>query len=461
MFIFISNKVRKILSSIKKLKLLNLKSNQTLSNNQIDSTIHHFKTEWNLFQNDSLTTLILNSCQIDLRIIELLINKLNNLNELHLSSNEYEKVNFSNDFCKKSLKLLYFNNNKLNDWKEICKLGKCFSNLEYLCISENELSDIKDESNVDEFINEAIQPICEENLNHKKIQHYFLNLKTLVMNKLNINDWKTVDKIREFGQLNNVRIQNIPLLNKYKDDEKFFLLICHLGDKIQTLNGSMITKEERESSERKFIRYYMDLPNKPTVFNELQIKHGLVEKLVDIDFKKSEMIQVKIKFGDKNKYQSVNIKQTIDAFKKNLETFVGHKSFKFSLNYIHFRRGLIKLDKLDKQLISYNVKDGDEFEVKLKVEPKLEVNILFEEQKYNKLIDPRQTIGEFKKYLAFLTGNQAKLIQLFHVNIKTNQTSEELKLMNKNLASLNINNGDEFRVLLKKASAELSLSFND
>jgi hypothetical protein len=407
----------------------------------------------------------LNSCFIDLRIIELLITKLNNLNELHLSSNEYKQVNFSNDFSKKSLKLLYFNDNKLNDWKEICKLGKCFSNLEYLCISENELADIDDDES-NEY-KEAIEPIGESEhlMNEKKIQDHFLNLKTLVMNRLNINDWRTVDKIRDFNQLNNVRIQNIPLLRKYKEDEKYFMLVSHLGAKIETLNGSMITKEDRESSERKFIRYYTDLPNKPTIYSQLQIKHGIVHKLVDVDFKQSELVQVKVKFGDKNKYQSVNIKQKVDDFKKSLETFVGHKSFKFSLHYNHFRRGLIRLDQMDKQLIFYNIRDGDEFEVKLKVVPKLkskqlEVNILFEEKKYVKLIDARQTIGEFKKYLSFLIGNQAKLIQLFHVNVKTNQTSEELKLMNKNLVSLNINNGDEFRVSLKNTTST-ELPIND
>ena len=42
-----------------------------------------------------LKILILNSCHVDLKIIECLLNRLPDLNELHLASNDYSIVTFT------------------------------------------------------------------------------------------------------------------------------------------------------------------------------------------------------------------------------------------------------------------------------------------------------------------------------------------------------------------------------
>lgn len=347
---------------MKKLRLLNLSSNKFSYKNEdeYNEIKNYFIHKW-LVNNDSIKTLVLHSCQIDFRLIELFIDKLNNLNELHLSSNEYEKVSFSDNFSKSSVKYLYFNRNNLSDWNEVAKLGKCFPNLEYLSIFENNLTDFSD---------------VDDQSTH--IQNCFLNLKTLVINKLNINNWKTIDKLKEFKQLNNVKIQNIPLLANYSEEEKYFMLVSHLGPQIETLNGSKIKSEERETCERKFIRYYMDKnldENKPhDIINQLESKHGKLDRLahVDLDEAKKRRVQCKIKFGDKHTYEKIDIRQTVGDLKKKLEQFVGHSSSKFRIYHIDMEAcsqliyGPDELKIPTRRLHTLNIRDGDEFEIDLK-----------------------------------------------------------------------------------------------
>ncbi len=48
----------------------------------------------------------------------------------------------------------------------------------------------------------------------------------------------------------------------YQKDERFFLLLGYMKN-LTKLNGSGITANERETSERRFIRYYSQRDDKP------------------------------------------------------------------------------------------------------------------------------------------------------------------------------------------------------
>ena len=111
---------------------------------------------------------------------------------------------------------------------------------------------------------------------------YFEQLETLVINELKLCEWSVLDKLREFPQLKHVRLQNVPFLNGLNNEEKFYLLVAHLHDSV-TLNGSGILKEDRDKYERKYIRYFMDAPNKPQRYFELENKHGKLDKLADVN----------------------------------------------------------------------------------------------------------------------------------------------------------------------------------
>lgn len=153
------NEIKKILNALKNLQLLNLSHNPLMhstnfskrsqhdnSNDNDDdddeeskedcstSAMDYFQSEWSLEQNEftQLEILILNSCHLDLHVIEFLLGRMPNLSELHLASNNYSKVTFSDKFSKKSVKILYLNNNNFSEWCEVLKFGKCFPMLENL-----------------------------------------------------------------------------------------------------------------------------------------------------------------------------------------------------------------------------------------------------------------------------------------------------------------------------------------
>ena len=243
----------------------------------------------------------------------------------------------------------------------------------------------------------------------------FKNLQILIINKLSINEWAVIDQLREFPHLKHVRIQNIPLLNKYNDDEKYYLLVAHLNDSIDSLNGSKISNEDKENCERKFIRHFMDLPSKPKRYFELESKHGKLNKLADVNLEIRKRVQVKIKYGEKNIYRKVDVRQTVGDFKKQLEKLVGHPSARFKLFYIDTEAcsmsvyGPEELKHPNRCLYSFNIRDGDEFEIDLKPPPQPVVHSASEHQfQHNHLHNLH-----FHHYNSHMNNNSHHQVPLF------------------------------------------------
>lgn len=324
------------------LKWLNLSSNKNLLEFNFNSS------ESNEFQS-SLKTLILNSSFIPLNVIEnVLRSHFNQLNEFHLSKNDLTEVNFSEAFVNENIKILHLNDNKLSDWLQVSKLGKLFPNLKYLCLSENALSD------------ESTSRL-ESSL--------FQSLDTLILNKVPINSWTTLDKLRELPKLTTIRIQNIPLLDRYKPEERYFLLVAYLSEKITCLNGSELSPEEKDKCERMYLRHYMESNDeRPQRFEQLEQKHGKLDKLAQVDLSINHQVECLIKFNEKCVRQKVSIKQTVGEFKKKLESFAGCKSSAFRLYYVDMEGafGADELKLMNLNLCILNIKDGDEFIIDLK-----------------------------------------------------------------------------------------------
>jgi hypothetical protein len=182
-----------------------------------------------------------------------------------------------------------------------------------------------------------------------------------------------IDQLREFPNLKHVRIQNIPLLKNYTDEEKYYMLVAHLHDSIDSLNGSKITNDDKENCERKYLRHFMDMVNKPKRYYELENKHGKLNKLADVNLDTNKRVYVKIKHGDKHTFEKVDVRQTVGDFKKQLEKFVGYSSSRFRLFYIDIEAmsilGPEELKHPNRCLYSFNIRDGDEFEIDIKPQP--------------------------------------------------------------------------------------------
>ena len=344
---------------MKRLRFLNLGHNPLCKQDEKEesaleeseeSEVDRFEARWPIeLQFEHLNILILNSCFINLDVVERLLERLPNLIELHLASNNYSKVDFSPRFIKNSIEILYFNSNNLTNWNEVCKLGKCFPRLKNLVISHND---------IENFTSNLATNKC------------FQRLEILIMNKLKIDDWSIIDQLSEFPHLKHVRVQNIPLLNPYNDEEKYYLLVSHLSESIISLNGSEISDEDRENCERKYIRHYIDSIHKPKRYLDLERKHGKLNKLADVRLEGQKLVHVKIKFREAQVFEKVDVRQTVGDFKKQLEKFVGHPASRFRVFYIDIEAmsvyGPEELKYLNRCLYSFNIRDGDEFEIDLK-----------------------------------------------------------------------------------------------
>lgn len=392
------NEVKKLLVALKRLRLLNLSQNPLLSSLDAVATVmstmetsssdnkaadnlyaSYFGSEWSVHLTagnncfDNLRILILNSCYADLKLVQCLLEQFANLNELHLASNSYSHVTFDDQFVKPSLKILYFNNNELASWREVCKLGKCFPNLENLVISHNNISTFSAAENEENDNDDGDIADREEDDDDLCTSKCFRQLQILILNRLKINDWSVIDQLRQFPLLRHVRIQNVPLLDKYNEEEKYYMLVAHLDESVLSLNGSEITSDERETCERKFIRHYMDAAHKPARYFELETKHGKLDPLANVNLDVGKRVHVKLMFKEKHVYERVDVRQTVGEFKKHLEKFTGYPSARLRVYYIDVEAinvfGPEEMKHANRCLHSFNIRDGDEFEIDLKAPP--------------------------------------------------------------------------------------------
>ena len=116
---------------------------------------------------DTLRNLVLNSTRVSWSTVQGLIRLLRNLEELHLSLNEYKTVELG---CEKAenrntvLKKLHFTGNPVEYWREIAKLGYAFPALESLVLAECPIRSLDIEER--EFVKDNAENEDTENRNH-------------------------------------------------------------------------------------------------------------------------------------------------------------------------------------------------------------------------------------------------------------------------------------------------------
>ncbi|CAH1254869.1 TBCEL [Branchiostoma lanceolatum] len=333
--------VFKILQQIPHLTFLNL------CNNPLGCDI---PAELDIPSCPQLRHLVLNSTQVLWKTVYNILEQTPNVEELHLSMNNYSSVDqpprpFPN------IKILHFNGNNLQSWAEVCKLGKTFPNLVSLVMHEVPLKDIE-------------APV-------EQLQQSFLCLQKLNISNTGVGSWESLEKFNSLQQLKDVRMLGVPLLDDIADEKLRRKMVIARMPHIVRLNGSSVSEEEREDAERAFIRHFLDSEVKPERYHALVDIHGVLDPLVEIDLTPQTTVHVKVKFegeghAEKVKVMDLNIQQTLKEFKRSLKDWVGLPPNK--IRVIHVDTG-INFDghvcyqeelKYDKTLYAYHIKDGDE-----------------------------------------------------------------------------------------------------
>ena len=273
---------------------------------------------------------------------------------MQICSNNYSTIASDYNFQHSKLKRLYISKNNLTDWQSICRLGCLFSHLQTLIASENPLETFRSDND--------------------RVEQCFPHLRTLSVDQVRISEWNDIIELTNLPCLNALRIHSAPLLKVYQKDERFFLLLGYMKNIIK-LNGSDITANERETSERRFIRYYSQRDDKPQRYFELTSKHGHLKPLVDIKIRPAYLIQVQFIYNQTPIEKELDVRQTVQQFKKYLHEFYQIPLARLRVFYVDdvaFNMGVCGPEELkypQRLLHTYNIHDGDQFHIDLKPEP--------------------------------------------------------------------------------------------
>ncbi|XP_043480526.1 tubulin-specific chaperone cofactor E-like protein [Leptopilina heterotoma] len=401
------NEVFGILQHMPKIKFVNLSFNYLSKELEIkDGNYEHLKN------------LVLNGTRASWTTVQGLIKLLKNLEELHLSLNEYKNVHLEHDNQENQnslVKKLHFTGNPIEHWSEILKLGYSFPHLESLVLAECPIASLnisheccnlideknsskqeqpvldvsEDETNMNQsaksdynqqyllenapFVQNSTYNNIEQERNFSSLDKAshdsFRMLKFLNVNNTLLATWNDVEKLAKFPALKSLRMQNCPLFEspqEYTEHERRQLLIARLPN-VETLNGGgVISSQEREDAERAFIRYYMEKPeaDRPERYAELIGIHGKLDPLVQVDLTPEKRVKVTFIYGDLVEVRSVDVYRTVFELKTKLESMVKISANKMRLFYVDqvmkTQHGPEEMLFPNKQLYRYNIRNGDE-----------------------------------------------------------------------------------------------------
>ncbi|KAF8355681.1 coel-1 [Pristionchus pacificus] len=263
-----------------------------------------------------LDTLILNGTNLSLDCIRKVARQMPVLHELHLSQNNFDPDYFDsesagpsgegkeNGAISDSVSLIHLNRCRISRWSDALKMLSLFPKRETVFLCENPIREIRDKKQ------ESEPP--------------YSSIRMINLSKTGISDWTSIDHIEHWPRLVDLRINNIPLLDEYTEEEKLHLVVGRL-DKLELLNGSSITKEQRECSERFFIRYYEEKEERPKKYDALLAKHGQLEKLVKVDLSPKSHVTVRVKCEETAFDQEMDLKvtKTVGQLMRQIEEPVG------------------------------------------------------------------------------------------------------------------------------------------
>lgn len=371
------------------------------------------------FTFESIKALALNNTGCQWRVVCSIVSRMPNLEELHLSLNNYEKIDLdpNQDFRHNSLKRLYLcNNPKLTDWQELTKLLIAFPSLEALSIADCNISQIP------------------ENLSQAR---EWRKLCGLNITGWPIKEWPVIERLNQLPSLIDLRCRNLELLNTI--DAPRDHLIARLP-RLQRLNGSEI--QERDQAEKAFLRFFVTNSHleRPTRFHELTRIHGSVDAQVDIDVDLSppSRANVRVVYLNRNFYRETNqddILMSEDFLTKlmdNIDTEVVQQ------------QNENQDDSLDSDMAAKTVSKDDE-----KSDCKL--IRLFKDENQEVLsieVDLRQSVRKFKQTLATSFGLNSQDMILYYIDREMVglMGPELIKHNQKKLWNYNVQDGDQFIV---------------
>nr|XP_015817512.2 tubulin-specific chaperone cofactor E-like protein [Nothobranchius furzeri]XP_015817514.2 tubulin-specific chaperone cofactor E-like protein [Nothobranchius furzeri]XP_015817515.2 tubulin-specific chaperone cofactor E-like protein [Nothobranchius furzeri]XP_054587014.1 tubulin-specific chaperone cofactor E-like protein [Nothobranchius furzeri] len=323
-----------IVSNIPQLDFLNLSMNPL-------SSVHLEPSMADVFFR--VRRLVLINTRVSWDTVHTLTQHTPELKELFLCLNGYNTVSESRASCS-SLSLLQITDNQLQDWAEVRKFGRLYPRLSTLVLANNSINSVEDTK--------------------ETLEHLFPNLRSINLNNSGLSKWEDIEKLTFFPKLEEVKAQGIPLLQSYSSQERRSLLLAQLPS-VMVLNGSAVSRGEREDAERFFIRYYQDCPEPelPQRYQVLVSKYGHLAPLAEVDLRPRCTV-VDVRWGDRVEPVSLRLEHTVGDLKKQLKALLQLPTNGIRLFHIDREMSSVlgpeELKCGFRALHSYSIRDGDE-----------------------------------------------------------------------------------------------------
>jgi hypothetical protein len=280
------------------------------------------------------------------------------LQEIHLNENDhYEDVPFWDTLISKKVQFLQLNACNFDNWNAVINLLRAFPNVQRLFLCKNKLGMVADRCSITDISMKELTS-C---------------IRFLSIQECNINEWEAIESFENIGQLEELKVLNNPLFNNLSDEERYHLVIGRLRQ-LKVLNGSPINENQREDSERFFVRYYQGHDEKPPKWHELVSIHGNLDGLVEVDFTPQKYASVVLKCEEKNICTRLLMrlnKRVMDLMKFSTKLtgipLTRLRIFYHDKNVDSF--GPTELRFPNQFLTHLHIEDGDEFWVQSKILP--------------------------------------------------------------------------------------------
>lgn len=349
-----------ILQNMSLLKILNI------SYNPLQKILDNI-----LSKSFTLHILILNGVNLPLETLKNLLSYFPNLNELHLSDNNFDSLDVNidyNDIFSTRISIFHLNYCHIKTWSTVLKIMCHFQNVQSFYLSGNDF--------------ETINLECTES--GLKTENVLKSLQSFCCTNGKINSWKSIDNLSILPSLANLKFTHHPILKQHTLTERNFLLIPRIIS-LTSLNGSTIDIDQRITAERFLIRYYKNKPveERPDVYFKLIKKHGKLNDLALVDLSPKIAANVFL-ICEENDYHSnihINLNKTVHALMRYSEKVTGisiNKMRVFHFNVAVEELGPLELRFPNQELKLLKIEDGDKFIVqsKLSTSPKKRNKIL-------------------------------------------------------------------------------------
>ncbi len=257
-------------------------------------------------------------------------------------------MSLSPTVCHPTLTRLQLQCNALREWSEVLKLSSAFPLLHTLIASDNPLTVITPSSG-----------------------HVFPDLEVLSLNSTLLADWSSFEHLAQLSNLRELSMLRVPVVEAVNEERMRRLGIIARMPRLKKLNKSCIHGTERDEAERWLLREFEGHAHPPRMYAEYYTKHGVLDRLVDVDLSPRKTIKLQFHFKDGRDMvtRSVKMNQSIGELRSWVaRELLGDPSARVRLVYVDCMgwEGRQVLSLSGRKLHTYrDIADGDQIHVRV------------------------------------------------------------------------------------------------